>query len=127
MESPKLTPDSPDDARIEAWLRMNSAAEPLADVGFSARVLAALPPPPATESERRRTWLCIVGAMSGAILTAAQGSRWSEAARQFAGLTTEFRAAFTPVADPSLAVGLAFAAAALAFVYWRELRARVLN
>lgn len=127
MESPKLTPDSPDDARIEAWLRMNSAAEPLADDGFSARVLAALPPPPAIESRRRRTWLCIVGAVGGAVLTAVQGSKWSEAAGQFTGLTTEFRAAFTPLADPSLALGLGLAAVTLAFVYRSELRARLVN
>ena len=126
MESPKLTPDSSDDARIEAWLRMNSPAEPLADEGFSTRVLTALPPL-AAESQRRRTWLCVAGAVTGAVLTAAQGSRWSEAARQLTGLTTEFRAAFTPVADPSLAVGLVFATIALAFVYWRELRARLVN
>lgn len=126
MESPKLTPDSPDDAHIEAWLRMNSAAEPLVDDGFSTRVVAALPPP-ATESQRRRTWLCIVGAVTGAVLTAAQGSQWSEAARQLTGLMTEFRAAFTPVFDPSLAVGLVFAAMTLAFVYWRELRAKLVN
>lgn len=126
MESPKLTPDLSDDARIEAWLRINSPAEPLADDGFSTRVLAALPPP-ASESQRRRTWLCIVGAVTGAVLTAAQGSRWSDAARQLTGLTTEFRAAFTPVFDPSFAVGIVFAAAALAFVYWRELRARLVS
>lgn len=126
MESPKLTPDSPDDARIEAWLRINSAAEPLADDGFSTRVLDALPPP-AAESQSRRTWLCIVGAASGAAIAAAEGSRWSDAARQLTGLATEFRAAFTSVIDPSLAVGLMFAVTALAFVYWRELRARLVN
>ena len=124
MESPKLTPDSPDDARIEAWLRMNSAAEPLADDGFSTRVLAALPPR-AAENQRRRAWLCIVGAVTGAVLTAAQGSRWSDAAHQLTALMTEFRTAFMPVFDPSLAMALVFAATALAFVYRRELRARL--
>jgi hypothetical protein len=50
MESNDLkSSPAPDDAAFETWLRTNAALSPLADEGFSRRVLVALPP------ARRRT------------------------------------------------------------------------
>ena len=44
MEPTDLNPKSSDDEQIDSWLRASSAVPPLPDDGFSARVLAALPP-----------------------------------------------------------------------------------
>ncbi len=63
MEPADLNPTPPDDPALEAWLRSGTALPPLPDHGFSHRVLAALPPPPAPVSSR--VWACAVGAGAG--------------------------------------------------------------
>lgn len=71
MEPDDLNSLSPDDAKLEAWLRANASLPRLPDDGFSCRVLAALPPVSrkARVSERRRVVLC--GAAVGVIVAVA--------------------------------------------------------
>jgi hypothetical protein len=45
MEPANLTPLPPDRDPLEAWLSAKAPVAPLPDEGFTARVLAALPPP----------------------------------------------------------------------------------
>jgi hypothetical protein len=79
MEPAKLTPSPcPPDA-VETWLRAHAAPAPLADDGFSARVLAALPPPWTTFSWRRPL-LCTAGALSGLAVAWARGGGWPDPA-----------------------------------------------
>jgi hypothetical protein len=53
MEPANLTPLPPDRDPLEAWLSAKVPVAPLPDEGFTARVLAALPPPPSTFSWHR--------------------------------------------------------------------------
>jgi|GEM_PF-1943265 len=70
MEPEDLTLPARDDARLEAWCRANLSAAPLPDDGFSARVVAALPPP--TWSRRlTRQRLCLAGLSAGAAVAVA--------------------------------------------------------
>jgi hypothetical protein len=65
MEPADLKPTPPDDGPIEAWLKAHATLAPLPDDGFSARVLAALPPPATPRKSRRRFALCLAGALAG--------------------------------------------------------------
>ncbi|HUR57274.1 MAG TPA: DUF5056 domain-containing protein [Opitutaceae bacterium] len=60
-----MTPDSPEDARLEALLR--GAAQPLADAGFSRHVLRALPPP----RRKEKPWRAIAYLVAGAAVAIA--------------------------------------------------------
>ena len=53
MEPANLTPLPPDRDPLEAWLSAKAPVAPLPDAGFTARVLAALPPPQSSFSWRR--------------------------------------------------------------------------
>lgn len=69
MESLKNSSSSRDEARLEAWLREPTPSVP--DNGFSARVLAALPPTRANQPSHLlvknliRLAVCLVGAATG--------------------------------------------------------------
>lgn len=82
MEPADLNSQSPDDAQLDAWLRQSSVLPPLPDNGFSAQVIAALPP----RAPRRRSLSLsagIVGAVAGiafAIWQGAFSSGWAPAA-----------------------------------------------
>lgn len=88
MEPANLNPN-PDD-ELEAFLRL--APAPLADHGFSARVVAALPAPSRRHSSRM--WLCIAGGVTGSIVAVIRGASWravtessDELRRAFASLS----------------------------------------
>lgn len=66
MEPTNLNSPTPDDEKLAQFLR-STESEPLPDDGFSARVLAALPPPRLAPLFSRRDWL-IGGAVIGALL-----------------------------------------------------------
>src|SRR5258706_16248959 len=74
MEPTDLNSSANDDARLEALLR--TATSPLPDVGFSARVIAALP----SERPRTRSWrrigFCAAGAAMGCGLAIWRGASW---------------------------------------------------
>ena len=131
MESPDLNPPSPDDARLEAWLRTSGAAAPLPDDGFSARVLAALPPPsPAVapagllaarrRAAHRRAWLCLIGAALGCAL-AFSGGGSAGLDRGVDALLPAIAAAGRLLATPSLGLAAAVTAVSLLVGYWPEL------
>jgi hypothetical protein len=118
-----LNPSSEsEDAALEAWLRQPTA--PLADDGFSQRVLAALPPrtstslvmPPRRDINWARLMACMVGAGSGALVALL--------ARYPLSLSPDvLEAFFAKLGDPStLAVLLVAAASALYALRPRALR-----
>lgn len=130
MESPDLNPPPPEDARLEAWLRTHGAAAPLPDDGFSARVLAALPPPaPAVapagllaarrRAAHRRAWLCLVGAALGCALSFSGGT--ADLVRGADALRSALAAAGEQLATPSLGLAVAVTSVSLIVGYWPEL------
>jgi hypothetical protein len=128
MEPANLKPDSPDDAPIEAWLRVNSTSAPLPDDGFSARVLAALPAPAASPTGERtpslRGWLCGGASLLGVIVAAnfsGHDPAGATAADQFAALLPPLQTAATSFADPTAWLALVVTGVSLAFVYRREI------
>ena len=126
MEPSDLKSSSPDDAQLEAWLRSRSAVPPVADEGFSARVLAALPPPaPRRVSSSLRGWLCLAGALIGAGVAWQSGWRHPDAAWEFADLLPNLQAVISPLSDPNVLLAVVVAGMSLAFVYWRELRTKL--
>jgi hypothetical protein len=78
MEPDALNSPSADDRKLAALL---GPTTPLADVGFSARVLAALPAPRATRVEWRRRILCTLGALTGVAIALPSLPPWPYLAR----------------------------------------------
>lgn len=66
MEPANLNAPTPDDEKLVRFLR-STEGEQLPDDGFSARVLAALPPPRPAPLFSGREWL-LGGAVTGALL-----------------------------------------------------------
>lgn len=105
MEPAELNPPE-DDPRLEAWLRQPVAK--LADDGFSARVIAALPP--AREPRRVRGFrplVCAIGALVGAGVArfGLDSSTWTENWIPLETSLAPLRATLTdPASLPTLAV-----------------------
>ena len=121
------TQPTPSEDPLEVLLRKDHA--PLADDGFSARVLAALPPP-APKSRRvpgRRTIACSLGALTGFIFTIAHSGlpRASELSAFGSLVQTSAVSAANSLSDPTvLAVGTLILTS-LAFAYSREITAKL--
>jgi len=114
---------------LEVLLRKDHA--PLADDGFSARVLAALPPP-APKSRRvpiRRTIACGLGALTGFIFTIAHSGppRASELAAFGSLLQTSFVSAANLFSNPSVLAVSTLTLTSLVFAYFREISARLVG
>ena len=116
MEPANLTPLPPDRDPLEAWLSAKAPVAPLPDEGFTARVLAALPPPQGS-FPWHRLLLYTTGTLSGLAVAWWQGGSglnpapiltwWNAVAAQTVRL----------LADPwwSLALAGAIVAAAVVF------------
>ncbi|HZP59697.1 MAG TPA: hypothetical protein VFB27_05180 [Opitutaceae bacterium] len=109
MESPDLNPFGDD--RLDALLRTPPAA-PLADDGFSARVLAALPP----QKKRRQSWIriCVLttAALAGLAVALWQKDGGTDLLAQSDHAVT---ALYDHLSDPSLLVALLATAVTLFF------------
>jgi hypothetical protein len=95
-------------------LRQDLAA-PLPDAGFSARVLAALPP---AKSHRPLAWgrfmALAAGAMTGLSFALWQGAHWSDLASIFTQLEQATSQVSDQLSDTGLILALAIAAGLLA-------------
>lgn len=109
--------NTPDEEQLECWLR-ESRPEPIADNGFSTKVLAALPPRVAARPAISTRAMAIgLGAIAGVIVVLARGVRLEDmdaAGRQLAQLSTEPRVVFTLLA----------ALATIVFIYLPAFRRR---
>ena len=94
---------SPDpDSRLEEWLRQSGPMLP--DEGFSARVMASLPPPAAASRPVRRWLVCSVGAVGGLLYALVRTPSWPEVT---GGLARVINSLDTPMAlfvDPTVAI-----------------------
>ena len=127
MESPRLNP-TPDDTALENLLRRQAPA-PLADDGFSRRVLAALPPQARRHGVdgQRRAFLIVGGALTGAVIAVVRnGGDWSFLVpsdlpvEEFAVRLTALLTNPGQMAIPTLAI-----AASLWLAFAPELRSRL--
>ena len=127
MEPANLKSNSPDDD-LEAWLHAHAAGPTLPDDGFSRRVLAALPslsPRPASSSLR---WgLCLAGALAGGAMAFLSARQNPGAPQNLPDLLQSLIAASVSLSDPSVGSALAVTVVSLAFVYWREIRAKLIR
>jgi hypothetical protein len=128
MKSPPPPSNSPsDDDSLERLLRETSFhAPPLDDNGFSARVLAALPPPKTrrAQSISRRTALCLAGAGIGLAASVPQlrtidFPSWQEIP---AAVGVQTAQALAWASEPSQLLTLCVLAATLGWFYWSERR-----
>ncbi len=118
-----LKSSASDDDCLEALLRERMPA--LRDDGFSARVLAALPPPEKSPIDRRLIF-SLVGGMVGGIFALLAALLWPGAQ---ADLTSSLTAIAQPIAvlmDPGVGLALLVATASLVYAFRHEARARVL-
>lgn len=118
---------NPSEDPLEALLR--ETPTPLADDGFSLRVLTALPPP-ATKPRRlpgRRTIACSLGALTGlALARAGSGPLQASDYTAFgATLVTSTARAANFLSDPTVLTLGALTLASLAVAYAREISARL--
>jgi hypothetical protein len=127
MESSNLNPSDPDEeARLESLLR--NAAPKLLDDGFSARVMAVLPPARTTASfPWQRAGLCIGGALvGGAVVAFALGKQGPSAtSAEIASALQNLGTALAPLDQSTVALGVGMVLVSLVFVYWRELSAKL--
>lgn len=127
MNTPHFPPFPPSDDPLEAQLRKTAA--PLADDGFSTRVLSSLPRP-APKPRRlpnRRTVACSLGALTGLLWTLAQSE--SPGATNLPAIGSTWMTSVTSLgnflADPILvAVGIVILAS-LAFAFFHEIAAKL--
>jgi len=119
MESDHLKSTPSDDAALEAWLRTNASLPPLADVGFSHRVIAALPAPPRSSP---RKWFCLAGALAGTAIAAFKIATSAPSAISLPAISPEVASALAQLSEPSILFALLVTAASLAFALWRDVR-----
>lgn len=109
MESQRLNSPQDEDATLAALLRAQIA--PIADDGFSARVLAALPPrtaSPAPRLLRHWPWLAYFGGGLGGVgVIATQAPNWSSLADPVALLLQAITVVLGALSDPWLLTAVA--------------------
>jgi hypothetical protein len=120
MESADMTPLSPEDARLEKLLSQDLNAS-LPDDGFSARVLAALPPPQRDPSPVwGRITALTAGALAGLAVALWQGAHWSD----LRSVATQLGQATSPISDQltdtGLVLVLAITAGSLALAFFSD-------
>jgi hypothetical protein len=128
MEAPDMnTPSTPSEDPLETLLRKNS--EPIADNGFSARVLAVLPPP--VQKPRvlpnRRVIACGLGALSGLVWGLMQSGlpRANDLAAFASVLEGSMMRIAATLADPWVLLLGALVISSLVFAYAREIAAKL--
>src|SRR4051812_15601204 len=107
MEPADLNFPADDDRRLTALLQ----SPPLADDGFSDRVLAALPQPP---PRWRRATFITVGGAAGVVIAFWRTNPWSAIAAQWETAAP----ALTPLASPSAFGALLFTTVLTACVFF---------
>ena len=117
------TESNPADDPLEELLRKNSA--PLADNGFSARVLAAIPPPPLRQQAHpsRRLIACILGALTGLLWAFATSGlpNVRDLIAFGSQLTTSMASVGISLSTPSVLLVGTLILVSLAFAFYREL------
>lgn len=128
MESPDLNASASDEARLDRFLRTTEV--PLDDAGFSDRVLAALPPPVAERSPRRRQ-ICLAAAAVGIAFAAVRIgglAGWhdltSTVDRQLAAVQAATGPALAQLPPGNLSLALGITALSLAYAFRSTLKAR---
>jgi len=124
MESADLnsSANANDDARLEAMLRRASPALP--DNGFSARVLAALPPE-AEATPWRRIAFCVAGAAAGCGFALWQGVSWPELQADAAQFSAKLANAGSALDNPMFGAALVVTALSLLVAFRTELREKL--
>ena len=116
-----MNPPPNDDARLAALVRQS--APELADDGFSARVLTALPAREAVRRPRLRFVFCAAGAAAGIGFAYWQGASWSALREGLTPLLAPTARLVAVFADPGIVLALTVTAASLLFVYRPRTRA----
>ena len=102
------SPQPDDDARFDAWMSQQASSEPLPDAGFSARVLAALPPA-RRPIAWRQTIVYATGALVGILATRLDLGEWPKIGSIVEPLNHVSSAMLTFFSDPWMAAALASA------------------
>ncbi|HWL14214.1 MAG TPA: hypothetical protein VNR00_01335 [Opitutus sp.] len=115
----------PEDARLEQFLRQPLA--PLPDDGFTARVLATLPPPPS----RTRAGVCLAAASVGvslALVRIAAHGGWAAFPDaiddRWTALQSAWAASLAPLPPGDLAIAAVVTAVSLGYAFRGRLRQR---
>ncbi|HWA84869.1 MAG TPA: hypothetical protein VG710_01490 [Opitutus sp.] len=106
MESPSLNFPPDEDAALAAMLRAH--APTIADDGFTARVMAALPPAPRGRAAAARwPWIAYVGGgLAGAAVVAFQAAAWSDFVSATRALANAFAHVAAACAEPWLVLAV---------------------
>ena len=116
MEPTNLNPLPLDE--LDGMLRDASHADPVPDHGFSARVLAALPPrPPTRRRDSRRLAFSAVGALAGIMVALHKVGSWSEISTGLTSAGPQLSQAFNQLASPGFALAVAVTLVSLAYVF----------
>ena len=124
MEPIDLNSPAPDTEAIRLAALLRDAAAQLPDDGFSARVLAALPPPAAAPARGRRL-AAALGATAGCVFVAWRGLAWSDVGAALARLALAVDHVAPALSPPQIFAALWVTAVSLIFAFWSELRRKL--
>jgi hypothetical protein len=126
MESPDLNSLSSDDERLQAMLLEGSP--PLADNGFSARVMRALPPETQTFAPYARVVVCVLSALLGVVFVWAQGVSLESLTLAANRISEALTPAGASLGDSRIIFALAVTVLSLLYAFHRQLPAiRILS
>ena len=118
-------PNAHDDARLEAMLRRVTPALP--DDGFSARMLAALPPAVESSGSRYRAAFCVGGALVGLGFALWRGVSLPDLKFGFSQIQALTVNSFSIFADPLFIAALGLTLLSLLVAFQAQLRDRLLS
>jgi len=95
---------------------LRGASSPLADSGFSARVLAALPMK--ARADRSRFWWCLAGTLAGVVFALLRGVSLAGLEASALEFGRDLEALRAVAANPSFALALVIAALSLGYAFW---------
>lgn len=114
MEPANLTPTPDrDDARLAALL--GEPARALPDDGFSARVLAALPPPTRVPTRRSRVSWCVAAAGLGTFVALAGAAPWADLRESWSPVLSALAPVSASFSDPDVLAALVVALASVIY------------
>ena len=117
MESPNLNQRRPEDDDLDVQLRTHFFAPPLADDGFSQRVLTALPAPQQKSLQFKRRLVCAVGSAAGVAAAAIGFIKSEDFEPALTALDHTLTLAFGQLVTGPVVLALGLAILSLAFAF----------
>jgi len=125
MEPSNLNDPLPEEDELDALLRAHASPPPLADDGFSQRVLAALPANERFTLRFKRQVVCATGLAAGTVAAAAGLIRSENLNYALGSLDNSLTQALNQLVNAPMGLALGLALLSLAFAFRSQWRLRI--